>query len=463
MNTALARCAGLLIAGGVASTGLVAGGPVTGATASPAPAAQSPAAGCRVVRLAEPAWGYDGGVIDIEVVDGQPVYYGSTFARDKHGEEHQRALVWRGLRAQPVRVGPAGYDEDIAFELTANGLINGQSMDWETGTEVAWVQDLTTGRLTVLDTDSGPAGADHGRMWIRRLNSYGAVAGVIGRNQSDPWTDSVVFDTPTSAARLLPGSAEGADSGALGLNDLGQVTGYLSTREIPEFPGAYFWDPVIWEPDGGVTPLSVQGGFDAAPRGVKDDGSASGSMSYGSDLLTAHIEPAYWPTPSTVEALGVLPGGGWGDVFGMDEGGWLVGALDRGVKPNDPLGEDGSMRHGFLRTPSTTPGTLRVLPSLYAVSKGTTDWRRWTTGAVHAVNRELGQAGSGSHVEFRYGRPVYAPTVWLGAEQCGREVATTHDPFGVEEAAVQVAPEKLERATRRSARLMRDWRAPVGR
>lgn len=403
---------------------------LAGAVAAPAltlsatPASADPTP-CRLVELRQPAGAYDGGVMDIEVVDGQAVYYGNTFERDRRGVDHQRALAWRGLAAPPVRVGPAGFDEDIAFELTESGLVNGQSVDWETGTEVAWVQDIDTMQLTLLDT-----GAGHGPMWMRRINDRGAVAGMIARDADEPWTDAVGFDSPTSAMELLPGSAEAADAVAGGINNRGQRTGYLSTRPMGD-SGWYWFDPVVWEADGTVTPLAVPGALDGAPRAIKDDGSVSGSVLFGTSVEQAHIEPAYWPDPTTLVTLGVLPGGDFGDVYGMDEGGWLVGRYARAVKRNDRLGERGVMGHAFLWTPAVGNGRVRLLPSLYATAKRDVDWRHWHGTAVHAVNAGLNQAGSGSHVEFRHGRPITAPTVWVNADRCGREVTTTHDPYGL--------------------------------
>ena len=417
---------------------------------------------CRVVQLPEPARGHDGGVMDIEVVDGRTTYFGSTYERDRHGVEHQRALVWHGLGAIPVRVGPSGYDEDIAFELTESGLVNGQSMDWETGTEVAWVQDLATGQVTVLGTDSGPRGTAHGGMWMRRINDAGAVAGMVVRDPSEPWSDAVGFAAPDAAMELLPGSAEAADAVASGIDNAGRRTGYLSTREMDEMPGWYWFDPVVWEADGRMTFLDMDGALDAAPRAIKDDGSVSGSVLRGPSFEAAHIEPAYWPTPESAVTLGVLPGGDFGDVFGMDEGGWLVGALGRAVKKNDRLGERGQMDHAFLWNPSIGEGHVRLLPSLYATAKGDQDWRRWQGSAVHAVNGDLNQAASGSHVEFRYGRAIKAPTVWVNVDRCGAEVATTHDPFGLQESAEPGSSVANSRTTARvarpSTRVVKAWK-----
>jgi hypothetical protein len=396
--------------------------PALSLAATPASAEPTP---CRLVELRQPDGAYDGGVMDIEVVDGRTVYYGNTHERDRRGVDHQRAVVWRGLAGPPVRVGPSGFDEDIAFELTETGLVNGQSLDWETGREVAWVQDIGTMQLTLLDTGTG-----HGPMWMRRINDRAEVAGMVGRNPDEPWTDAVGFDSPTSPMELLPGSAEAADAVASGINNHGQRTGYLATRPMGD-SGWYWFDPVVWEEDGTVTQLAVAGALDGAPRAIKDDGSVSGSVLYGDAVGEAHVEPAYWPTPATLVTLGVLPGGDFGDVYGMDEGGWLVGQYARAVKRNDRLGERGVMGHAFLWTPSIGEGRVRLLPSLYATAKRDADWRHWHGTAVHAVNGRLNQVASGSHVEFRHGRPITAPTVWLNADRCGREVLTTHDPFGL--------------------------------
>ena len=446
----------------------------TGSTGATGASDATASGTCRVVQLAEPDRGYDGAVVDIEVVDGQTLYYGNTLVRDKHAVEHQRALVWEGLGGDPVRVGPSGYDEDIAFELTASGLVNGQSVDWHTGVEAAWVQDLRSGEVTILDTESGPRGSGHGGMWMRRINDAGRVVGIVFRNWTDPWADAVTFVGPDAPMELLPGVAAAADSLAFGINNQAQKTGYLATREYEEAPGWYAFDPVVWQSDGTITPMSVAGGFEAVPRAIKDDGSASGSMLAGQSVDSAHVEPAYWPDPSRVVPLGVLPGGGWGDVFGMDEGGWLVGALDRGVKRNDRLAEGGLMRHAFLWTPSIGEGRVRLLPSLYATAKGEQDWRDWQGSAVHAVNGDLDQAGAGSHVEFRHGRAIQAPTVWMNVDRCGAEVATTHDPFGLQESTQESTQESAQesaqptssrasarttaRVSRLSARVVKAWK-----
>lgn len=423
----------------------------TAGTSAGAPTARAavPNGECRLVQLQEPSGFYDGSVVDIEVVDGEVVYLGFSHEveRDK---EHQRLFVWHGLTGAPVQVGPRGFSQDIGFELTPNGLVLGHSED-AAGTAVPWIQDLTTMELTFIDVDSGPRGADHGAPWLRRINSRGEIAGAVDRTP-DPWDrggDAVAFATPTSAMSLLPGSEDSLESGAFGINEAGARTGYIGRSYLDGYPDWLVFEPVIWEPDGAVVPLATPHGIEGAPRAIKDDGSVSGSIFWGEDPGTGHFEAAYWPRPDVSIGLGVLPDGGWSDVFGMDEGGWLVGAMDRIVDARkDRLAPDGFLMHSFLWTPATTANTVRILPSLYATAQGVDDWRRWGGSGTHGVNRDLDQVATGTHVGFRRGRPVQAPTVFLHASTCGVEVETTHDPFGLAATVPQESGSALAEAER---------------
>ena len=159
---------------------------------------------------------------------------------------------------------------------------------------------------------------------------------------------------------------------------------------------------------------------------------------------TAHVEASYWPTPDVNLALGIARGGGFSDAFGMDEGGWLVGMTDR-LAPRSRFAEDDFVAYSFLRTPDTGEGKLRILPSLYG-ERHELGWKKWSGSAVHGVNAELNQAGSGSHWKFEAGEVRRAPTVWLNADQCGREVATTHTPFWLRESGVTARSARAPRS-----------------
>ena len=413
---------------------------------------------CRLVRLAQAERFFGGSVIDIERVGYQVVYYGSGSSLDRNGDDHQRAFIWRGRNAEPVRVGPRGFDSDTAYELTDTGLINGVSESFD-GDSVAWVQDLATGELTFFDIDSGPRGADHGYANIRRINGTGAAAGVVDRSADDPFagSDAVAFEGPDATMTLLPESQDALVAGAAGINDAGDRAGILGRESAPGFPDFLVFDPIVWETDGTVVELAhPPGGFDGIPRSLKDDGTVSGLSVWGDNPDVAHIEAAYWPAPDTFVGLGVLEGGAYSDAFGMDEGGWVVGLSERNVDEDNPFAEDGVIGYGFLRTPATSEGKLRILPSLYADRKGIKNWRKWNGGAVHAVNRDLNQAGTSTHWKFdRRGRIIGAPTVYLHADRCGREVATTHDPFHLEDGASAAPGERRIQWRHTSAMLAR--------
>jgi hypothetical protein len=202
------------------------------------------------------------------------------------------------------------------------------------------------------------------------------------------------------------------------------------------------WDPVIWRTYGQVTELVTPHGLDALPRAIKNDGSVSGAIVWGNDPRTAHVEAAYWPNPTVNVGLGVLPRGGWSDAFGMDEGGWLTGAMDRFVHPKrNPFDEDGVIHHSFLWAADMGPGKVRIMPSLYGL-RHDLPLRNWAGSAMHAVNRRLNQVGSASHWKYRGDRLIYAPTVYLNADQCGLVRRTTHRLDGADApvAARQKAP-----------------------
>ncbi|MFN2318621.1 MAG: hypothetical protein ABR500_02925, partial [Dermatophilaceae bacterium] len=214
-----------------------------------------------------------------------------------------------------------------------------------------------------------------------------------------------------------------------GINNLGDRSGFTVKGKQP---GVSYWtdyNPVVWKADGSVVELP-RVGIDATARMVKDDETASGDGWWGWSVDNGHVEPVFWPSYDEIVGLGVLDGGGWGRAFGMDEGGWVVGAVDR-FTDESPATPFGWTDHAFLYIhDETEPGHLRILPSLYGDEHGEENWREWHGSAVHGVNGELDQAASGSHRGFHEdGAPASGATVWVNASQCGVEVPTTHDPW----------------------------------
>ena len=419
-----ARLAGAgLVAAAVAGSGMVAASPAAGAAAVGGGGGE-----CRLVELAAPAGAHDTSVMDIEVIDGQPVYYGSYRVWDQDGLEHQRAAIWRGLDGTPEPVDPGlGRFSDIAFELTETGLVNGVSEDEDEGNPVPWVVDLRTGEVTVVDTSTGAAG-DRSAMYIRRINDAGAVVGSDSPGVGGARNPRAhAWDHFSSAPTRL--EAETSMSMGWGINNLGDRSGFVAKGKQPGYPHWTDYDPTIWLADGSTRELP-RVGIDAMPTLVKDDRTAAGDGWWGWSVEEGHVEALFWPSYDEVVGLGVVDGGGWSRVFGLDEGGWAVGWFDQFVDES-PMAPDGLSQHGFLyRHGATSAGHVRVLPSLYAAENGISDWREWRTSAVHGINGELDQAATSTHAGFdEGGRPIWRATVWVDVSTCGEEVATTHDPW----------------------------------
>lgn len=413
---------------GIVAAAMAGGGLAAVASASPTASMSAPLEQCQVVELPPPPGGYDAGVMDIEVVDGETVYYGSYHERDADGQEHQRVVIWRGIDGAPEPVDPGlGGWSDLAFELTETGLINGVSEDADYGRPVPWVIDLATGAVTVVDTTAGTA-KDRSDMWVRRINDAGAVVGSdspglgASRNLRAYGWEHFTADPERLEARS-------SASMGWGINNLGDRSGFIVKGKQPGYPHWTDYNPVVWRADGSVVELP-RVGIDAVANMVKDDRTAAGEGWWGWSVETGHIEPVFWPSYDEIVGLGVLDGGGYGRAFGMDEDGWVVGFVDRFAEPSQ-VSPDGWVVHGFLYIHGETAADhLRILPSLYADAEDIGDWREWHGSAVHGVNGELNQAASGSHSGFRPdGTPTFGATVWVNASQCGLEVETTHDPW----------------------------------
>lgn len=392
--------------------------------------------GCRLVELPPPPGGFDAGVMDIEVVDGTTIYYGN-YQVVEDGEQTQRAVIWRGIDGAPEPIDTGlGKAVDIAYELTSTGLVNGTSEDLDGGSPTHWVMDLRTMDVTVVDSSMG-AKADATAL-VRRVNDSGALVGTdvhgVGGSFNRNGNSAVGWASPD--ARPVRLRATGSSSQAEGINAHGDRVGIIAKSKRPGVPHWTDYDPTLWHADGRVTTMD-RVGIDAIPWEVKDDGSAGGEGFWGWDPFAGHMEAVFWPSADDAVGLGVLDGGGYSRVFGLDEGGWAVGFADRFASdPEDPFAwRGGAYTHSFLYVHGrTAPGHLRILPSLQSVARGDADWHDWHGSAVHAVNAQLDQAASASATGVdENGVATYGATVYLGASQCGIEVATTHDPWGLGE------------------------------
>lgn len=434
---------------GTTVAGLLAAGTAVGAGPTGTAAAAAGAGGteCRLVQLKAPEGSPWGTVVEIETVDGKPLYYGTVDRFDKQGDLVTRAVVWRGLRAKPRVVGPRGWPVTGAYDLTRTGLVNGFAEDPEAGTGRNWVQDLRTGRLRWYRGTLAGKPADHS--WVRRVNDRGAAVGTVTQDGGET-TTAVGYRSRSVRPFRLPAPRRAAWSEASGIDDRGRRVGFwaewkeLWGEEVPLFR------PTLWDRKGRRTTLAVPG-LDAAPRVVNNRGQVAGDGWMGD--ANGHPEAVYWPSYDRARALGLLPGGGSSSVFGLDRGGRAVGGGDR-YDPSSPhaFPGDGTVAHSWFWTPALGEGRVRVLPSLYSVRTGETDWREFhATHVAHASHAASDQIGAGTHVGFDSdGFPIGAPTVFVNASRCGTTVDTTHEAFWERRgergrAAVATLPSPAER------------------
>lgn len=407
---ALAAAAGLVT--GVVPAVLAAGaGGAAGAT------------GCRLVELQTATGTPWGTVTDIERVERRPVYFGTVDRMRKDGEWHPQAVVWRGLVGRPIPVGPRGTDGTIALELTRNGLVHGSSEDWEEGTSRFWLQNLRTGVLRWWRTDLDGRVVDDA--FIRRVNSHGEATGGITPPGHEHEV-AVGIESPGSRPFALRVPKRAVGSAALGINDRGDRSGFWA-EVTPETDPIAIFRPSVWDRDGRRHPV-VSPGLDAEPRVINDRRQMAGAAWVGS-IEEGRVEGAYWSSFDEAHTVGVLPGGGMSHLFGIDGRGRAVGWADSPGDPEDPMTDPmyGTYVHNVFWSPGMDEGTLRVLPSLYAVRTGQTDWADWhTMHAAHASHALLDQVGAGTHAGFTDdGSPVGAPTVFVNASQCGVTVASS--------------------------------------
>lgn len=404
---------------------------LAGALLAGAPAATAGVEVCEVVTMQHPANAQYGTVMDIEQVPGLgTVYYGSFELVEEDGSWGRHPVVWYGLDAEPVLVGPAGMVDGVAFELTPTGLINGQGFD-ASGRERAWVQSLRSGRITWVEAEPEAAG-----IGVRRINDRGDAVGTVWLSDLEAearvWSPHV--DRPGAS---LPNDstfpyAEGWDI----TNDL-RVAGATSL-ELPELEAVVPWG-AIWSRRGEIAHVASNPGVqaDTYVRLMDEGGEAAGVAWFG-DWSGGHYEAARWPSPSTIESLGLLPGGGFSGVYGQSEGGWVVGVADRFDPESPAASEEGSVDHSVLWTDASD--VALVLPSPYALEHGQGDWRHWFGGAAHGVNSTLDQVGSTSHTGWHGdGSLRLDPVVYVNASECGAAVPTTHAAFW-EEPAVDPTP-----------------------
>ncbi len=414
-----------LISTMIAVSALVAVGHGSASARSAPPPEPGP---CQVHTLAVPDGAVHGRVMDIEWVRGRGVvYYGAYSVRAADGSLRQHPVVWYGLNGQPVPVGPPDAEHGAAFELTARGVVNGETVDLASGQLQAWVQNLLTRRLTLLEELPTGAPVEVG-IAPRRLNDRNAATGTAfwpDANLPEGGMSAAVWKRYDREPSLLPLDG-GAWSEGWDINNRGDVVGSIF-YPVPGEEGGFAPRPTLWDKRGEPMPMAGPPAG-AYPQLLNDARQAAGTLTVVG-TVAVHGEAAFWPSPDRVVPLGLLPGGGASQAYGMDEMGWVVGYVDV-FDPRSPgAGEFGAIQYSALWIDGDG-SHVRVLPSPYAADNGLTDWTSWWGGAAHAVNGQLNQVGTYAHSGFLPdGSLEYAPTVFVNADRCGQVLETTHLPF----------------------------------
>jgi probable HAF family extracellular repeat protein len=209
--------------------------------------------------------------------------------------------------------------------------------------------------------DSGEANA---------INDAGVAAG-----------DASGAKGPTHAARFAPdgttdlGTLGGANSVALGINNLGQIVGYADTASVgPAYN--YQIHAALWA-NGTVTDLGTLPGGDASyAYHINDQGTAAG-YAYAADFSMHAVLFAQ----GRVIDLGIPPGGASSSAYGINNLGQAVGIADFG----QGSGHAALFANGTITDLGTLPGgTLSAAVAINNLGQAV-GWSDNGTGSTRPV------------------------------------------------------------------------------
>jgi len=243
-------------------------------------------------------------------------------------------------------------------------------------TACAAAQTYTINDIGVLKGDNESSG-----FWI---NSSGAVVGCADTANSEgyPCTGTgpgqhAFYWTKTAGLRDLGTLPGGNISGAIGINDAGQVVGYSNTST--GLLNEYNFIAFKWTSAGGMVNLGkLSGGNSSCAFGVNSTGVIAGDSFVSSTVVDA----TNW-TNNKIKNLGALPKSIFTAALSINDGGEIVGESVFGYGP--PF-----TSHGFEWT---SAGGMKDLGTL---SGGDTSM----ANAINSSGIIVGQSNSGSVVTW---------------------------------------------------------------
>ncbi len=212
------------------------------------------------------------------------------------GTDLTHAVLWQD--GAIVDLGTLGGDISVALGINNQGQIVGWSSTVSGSIHAFLWSNGTMGDLGTLPSIG----------WSKAfaVNGAGQVVGVSG--------DHAVVWTPLSAGGYAIrdlGTLGGPVSGAIAINDLGEVVGWSLARDSKAITGPVIVHAFLWA-GGSMADLgTLPGAMHSAAYGINDEGQVSGAS--GDHLMwetglgpVAYGEAALWTPPAPIQGVEVL-------------------------------------------------------------------------------------------------------------------------------------------------------------
>ena len=252
------------------------------------------------------------------------------------------AFQWQKGVLTDLGVLPGG-DASVAFWISDNGLIAEQATN---GVVDPLLPDFLETRAVLWQDgkaiDLGTLGGNESG--ALSVNDRGQVVGFATNTIPDPLSILAAqiraFLWQDGAMRDLGTLGTGNDSLAEFVNERGQVAGWAFTNATTNpATGSPTTDPFLWE-HGTIQDLGTLGGTIGFPYGLNNRGQVIGTSDLSGDLAT---HPFLWTKPGPMQDLGTF-GGSFGFALGINDAGEVVGfASDQNEAPLAFLWKDGVM------------------------------------------------------------------------------------------------------------------------
>jgi probable HAF family extracellular repeat protein len=190
-------------------------------------------------------------------------------------------------------------------------------------------------------------------MWGNDINDGGAVVGVLQTSAVDGNRAFVATGASTTTLSILPGGATEVSSGAVAINNAGQVAGLSPTSTYG------VTHAVLWSATGVIQDLGTLGGSNSQAIDINASGQVIGSSQIAGDAATHFF---LWSSGSGMQDLNTTVNGAITSVVEINAGGQIIGTYTTG-----------GASHAFLYTPGTGLRDLGTLGGATSTPTGLND------------------------------------------------------------------------------------------